>query len=229
MGEKQMKTDTITNTSIEPASIVRFRWIYVFVLFPALLISIFSQGRFVSLSALELPFAPIPEPKLMERYIDPAHSDADWEPVTQTPVLPVVKKPSREDVFNPIILEAANRYRVEPAIIKAIIKAESRFNPKAVSKRGARGLMQLMPTTAKALGVDDSFNPEQNIHGGVKYYSQLLDQFNGDTTLALAAYNAGSRKVRKYKGVPPYRATKIYIQKVFEYHQEFKDEIIDEG
>ena len=131
------------------------------------------------------------------------------------------------DPYMPIILAAASRYRVDPNIIRAIIKAESNYNPKAVSKAGAVGLMQLMPRTARALGVKDSFNPEQNIHGGVKYFSQLLNKFNGDHALALAAYNAGSRNVIKHKGIPPFKATKRYITKVFKYRKQFKQEIVE--
>jgi hypothetical protein len=133
--------------------------------------------------------------------------------------VPATKKRKAEDVFTPIILKAANHYEVDPAIIKAIIMAESSYNPKAVSKSGAIGLMQLMPTTARALGVDDIFNPEQNINAGVRYFKQMLKRFDGDTALALAAYNAGSAKVRKYNGIPPYKATKSYIKKVFKYQK----------
>jgi hypothetical protein len=139
------------------------------------------------------------------------------------------KKPRPEDRFIPIIMEAAQKYQVDPDIIKAIIKAESGYNPKAVSNRGAKGLMQLMPRTAKSLGVVDLFCPEQNILGGVKYFKKLLDQFNGDIKLALAAYNAGSRKVRKYKGVPPFKTTRLYIKKVFKYRQEYQQQIIEKG
>ena len=139
------------------------------------------------------------------------------------------KKPGPEDRFISIIMHAARKYKVDPAIIKAIIKAESGYNPKAVSHRGARGLMQLMPKTAESLGVEDSFCPEQNILGGVKYFKQLLNQFNDDTKLALAAYNAGSRKVRKYKGIPPFKTTRLYIKKVFEYHQEYQQQIPENG
>ena len=130
----------------------------------------------------------------------------------------------KERVFHPLILKAANRYQVDSALIKAIIMAESNYNPKAVSKRGAKGLMQLMPKTAEALGVGDSFDPEHNINAGVRYFRKLLNQFDGDTKLALAAYNAGSRKVREYRGVPPFRATHRYIKRVFEYHQYYKNQ-----
>ena len=139
-----------------------------------------------------------------------------------TPVsIPVSKE---EGLFHPIILEAADRYEVDLALIKAIIMVESSYNPNAISRRGARGLMQLMPKTAEALGVGDSFNPEHNINGGVRYFKKLLDQFDGDIKLALAAYNAGSRKVKKYNGIPPFKATHRYIKRVFEYHQYYKNQ-----
>ncbi len=137
------------------------------------------------------------------------------------PTLPGQKKESR---LQPIILRAAQRYQVDPAIIKAIIMAESGFNPKAVSNKGARGLMQLMPRTAKYLGVKDSFNPEHNIDGGVRYFKTLLDRFDCDVKLALAAYNAGSRNVRKYDGVPPFKSTKFYIKKVLTYYETYKND-----
>ena len=124
-----------------------------------------------------------------------------------------------ERLFDSIIHAAASRYEVDPHLVKAIIMAESSYNPTAVSKKGAKGLMQLMPKTAKALGVKDSFNPEHNINGGVKYFRHLLNQFNGDVKLALAAYNAGSKKVKKYKGIPPFKTTRYYVKKVIEYHK----------
>ncbi len=121
--------------------------------------------------------------------------------------------------FDNFIQKAAGRYEVDPALVKAIIMAESSYNPRAVSRKGAIGLMQLMPRTARALGVEDSFDPELNIDAGVKYFRQLLDQFDGDVKLAIAAYNAGSRKVRKYNGIPPFKHTRYYVAKVMEYHQ----------
>ena len=115
---------------------------------------------------------------------------------------------------------------MDPAIIFAIIKAESNYDPYAVSKAGAVGLMQLMPKTARELGVRNSFNPKQNIHGGVKYFSRLLNKFTGNQTLALAAYNAGSRKVLEHNGVPPYSETRQYIKRVFKFRERYKKEII---
>ena len=100
--------------------------------------------------------------------------------------------------------------------------AESKYNPKAVSKRGAKGLMQLMPGTARELGVKDVFNPAHNVEAGVRYFKELIERFNGNVIFALAAYNAGSRKVRQYKGIPPFKATRRYIEKVFAYYLLFR-------
>lgn len=135
-------------------------------------------------------------------------------------------KDTDEPPFHSHILRASRTYEVDAALIRAIIMAESNNNPRAVSQRGAQGLMQLMPTTAKWLGIEDAFDPALNIDGGVRYFKRLLDRFNGDIKLALAAYNAGSRYVRKYGGVPPFRATRIYIQKVLKYQQEFQKETV---
>ena len=133
-----------------------------------------------------------------------------------------------EQRFHPIILQAANRYQVDPALVKAIIMAESGYDPRAVSKVGAKGLMQLMPATAEELGVEDSFNPKHNINAGVGYFKKLLNRFGGDVKLALAAYNAGTRKVRQYQGIPPFKATRYYIKKVFEYYQLYKKQMAGE-
>ncbi len=138
---------------------------------------------------------------------------------------PSINKKNPEQLFHPIIIQAAHRYHVDPSLIKAIIMAESSYNPKAVSKVGAQGLMQLMPNTAKELGVKDSFDPEQNIDGGVRYFKKLLDKYHGDKRLALAAYNAGSAKVKRYRGVPPFKATRIYIKKVCKYEKKYKKQM----
>ena len=127
-----------------------------------------------------------------------------------------------ENKLHSIIERVANRYKIDPALIKAIVMAESSYNSRAVSKSGARGLMQLMPSTAEALGVEDIFNPEHNIIGGVRYFKQLLKRYDGSIKLALAAYNAGSSKVEQYNGIPPYRATHIYIAKVIKYYQYYQ-------
>jgi hypothetical protein len=117
-------------------------------------------------------------------------------------------------IYNDIINEAARTYNIDPKLIMAMVQAESGGNPRAVSKAGAGGLMQLMPETAKELGVSNVFDPQQNIMGGVKYLSQLQNQF-GSPQLAAAAYNAGPGNVRKYGGVPPFPETQNYIKKIF--------------
>ena len=123
--------------------------------------------------------------------------------------------------FTEIIADAAEEYGVEAELIRAIIHAESAFNPKAVSHRGARGLMQLMPATARSLGVRNRFDPEQNIMAGTRYFRQLLDRVDGKVNLALAAYNAGMRNVQKYEGVPPSPVTRKYVRNVMDYYDVF--------
>jgi len=129
---------------------------------------------------------------------------------------------SRADVFHPIIARAAGRYRVETEMIKAMIMAESGYDADAVSKSGARGLMQLMPTTAKALGVKDCFDPEQNITAGVRYFQRLERSFNGSIILALAAYNAGPTRVKKCGGIPEFGSTRQYIMRVLLFYHIYK-------
>jgi soluble lytic murein transglycosylase-like protein len=134
-----------------------------------------------------------------------------------------IENSKAEQLFHPIIKKAADRYGVEVALIKAVIMVESRYNPNAVSRKGAKGLMQLMPRTAEALGVKDSFNPETNVNAGVRYLRKLMNRYDGNTKLALAAYNAGMGHVRYYDGIPPFRATRFYIDKVFRYYRYYKD------
>ncbi len=131
--------------------------------------------------------------------------------------------------YYPIITKAAARYEVDPNLIKAIIMVESSYNPQAVSRVGAKGLMQLMPRTARAMGVEDCFDPEHNINGGVRYFKWLLNKFDGNIELSLAAYNAGRRKVLKYNGIPPFKDTQQYVKKVDEYYtQYYKLQIVEE-
>ncbi len=121
-----------------------------------------------------------------------------------------------------IVTEISEKYMVDVSLVKAIITAESNCNPSAVSKKGAKGLMQLMPETAKALNVSRPLDPRENIIGGVKYIKGLLASY-GDLKLSLAAYNAGPGAVKKYAGIPPYRETNSYIEKVIKHYNKFKE------
>ena len=116
------------------------------------------------------------------------------------------------------IREAADRYGVPVKLVSAVIRAESGFNPRAVSRKGAQGLMQLMPSTASMLGVRNSFDPRQNIEGGVRHLRSLIDRFPDSLPLALAAYNAGEKAVVQYRGIPPFPETQDYVTKVLNFY-----------
>jgi hypothetical protein len=116
--------------------------------------------------------------------------------------------------INQFVQQTADRHQVDPKLVHAIIQVESAYNSKAVSRKGAQGLMQLIPATARRFGVADPFDPKQNIEGGVNYLRYLLDSFGGNLALSLAAYNAGENSVARYKGVPAFAETRAYIRKV---------------
>lgn len=124
--------------------------------------------------------------------------------------------------FDSLIEESSRKHNVDFALVKAMIKAESGFNPLAVSRKGAKGLMQLMPETAQRMNVGNIFNPRENIDGGVRYFRYLLSLFNEDLRLSLAAYNAGENIVSELRSIPPYRETIDYVRKVLNYYQFYK-------
>ena len=124
--------------------------------------------------------------------------------------------------YDQIIKTYADKYGVSQSLIKAVIQAESGYNPNAVSPKGASGLMQLMPNTARSLKVGNSFDPKDNVEGGVRYLRFLLDTFRGNVSLAVAAYNAGLGKVAKFGGIPPYAETRTYVNRVLSYMQSYQ-------
>jgi len=137
----------------------------------------------------------------------------DRQEIPLPPPPPAAQAPTREDVDR-WVNSASDQHRVDPDLIRSVIKAESGFNPRAVSPKGAQGLMQLMPSTASKLGVKDAFAPGENIEGGTRYLRDLLVLYNNDMAKALAAYNAGPQRVAQYNGVPPYRETHAYVARV---------------
>lgn len=131
--------------------------------------------------------------------------------VSTTPV----EESSARELYEPFVVEYSNQHSLRPALVRAVIQVESGYNPRALSPKGAMGLMQLMPETARMLGVQRPYDPEQNIRGGTRYLRLLLDKYEGSEELALAAYNAGSGAVDRYgKRIPPYRETRDYVRKV---------------
>jgi soluble lytic murein transglycosylase-like protein len=128
--------------------------------------------------------------------------------------------------FDPIIANVARRYNVETALVKAVIKAESGFQPNAVSPKGARGLMQLMPGTAQMHGVRNIHEPQDNINGGVQHLRMLLDRYRNNVVLALAAYNAGEGWVDQYGGIPPFAETRNYVARVLQFRQHYLQQTI---
>lgn len=197
--------------------------------------------RAVACTALLVVWAASPaEARGVYRYIDErgvihfsdAPSDRRFEPVAlrrsglNVNLRPRGAAPPTHDAFDDLIRQAARRHRIEAPLVKAVMAAESAFDPTAVSRAGAQGLMQLMPATARHLGVTDPFAVHQNIHGGARYLRQMLDRY-GDVSRALAAYNAGPSAVDRYNGIPPYRETRTYVRRVLDYYQRYRAQVHD--
>jgi len=163
-------------------------------------------------------FTNCPRDPKFKLYIRESKEDVGGEPAESTPTYSFLDSKN----FDSIISEYAKRYQIDFALIKAMIRAESGFNPQAVSRKGARGLMQLMPETALRMNVSNAFNPKENIEGGVRYFKYLLSLFNNDLRLSLAAYNAGENIVAQLGTIPPYRETVDYVRRVLNYYRSYK-------
>jgi len=183
--------------------------------------------KYIYCAALALILIPITTPAYADIYM---YLDSDGIlHFTNTPTSPHYKlymkeKPKKSpaeaamDRYDNIIKEASGISGIAFALIKAIIRVESNFDPKAVSKKGAMGLMQIMPKNFDALDIDDPFDPRENIIGGSLYFQQMLDRYEGELPLALAAYNAGPAKVDRNRGIPPIKETEDYVKKVMNYY-----------
>lgn len=157
---------------------------------------------------IEVDPTPPPEPA--------AANVATSGPAQPTPMAaaPAAIAPAPKVNLNDVVSAASDRYRLDPDLINSVIRQESGFNPHAVSPKGAQGLMQLMPGTASQLGVPNAFDPQANVDGGTRYLRELLERYNFDLIKALAAYNAGTKRVEQYRGVPPYRETRAYVASI---------------
>jgi len=182
----------------------------------------------------------IPAHAQLAAYVDDngnlVYTNAEPKPIRKTPAKPVkdtgpnaaalnrssnpsmqmatLRKPATPESLQQIADSSAQRHNIDPALVRAVITTESNWNSSAISSKGALGLMQLIPGTARRLGVDDAFDPEQNVDAGVRYLGMMLDRYNGDLSKALAAYNAGPGVVDRFGGVPRFRETRDYVQKV---------------
>jgi soluble lytic murein transglycosylase-like protein len=169
------------------------------------------QNRIAEITGAPPAGAPIVQPGQFNVALAQALGPQAVQPAVPAGIGPAPIPPGQIDA---LVQQNANIWQVDPALIKSVIANESSFNANATSPVGAQGLMQLMPETAASLGVKDPYDPAQNVAGGTRYLRGLLDRFNGDTKLAVAAYNAGPGAVEKYNGVPPYAETQSYVQNV---------------
>jgi hypothetical protein len=178
------------------------------------------QLRMKNGGAMRIPLARV-DRIIDDEIIEVATAAPDVKKIIEEGVFPKLSwryDPSRGPIFkskfDQTIIDAAKKFDVDAALVSAVIKAESDFNPRERSHKGARGLMQLMPATAERFGVANSYDPVENIYGGVRYLRWLLKTFDGNADLAVAAYNAGEGNVWKYNGVPPFRETLTYINRI---------------
>lgn len=149
-------------------------------------------------------------------------SDHRFVPINEVVKPSASLRKSRRWMINRIIEQASRKHSIDSALVKAVVRAESNFNPYAVSYAGAQGLMQLMPETAESLDILNPFDIEENIYGGTKYLKQQLNHFDGDVALSVAAYNAGPTAVIRHGGIPPYKQTKNYVKKVLAFYDGYK-------
>jgi hypothetical protein len=162
----------------------------------------------------EVPVAPQPQPVVPPQPVAPS-LPAQQQATPVSLATPVAQStPASAVDLDQVVREASLRHQLDPDFVNSVIKAESNFKTKAVSKKGAQGLMQLMPATASKLGVSDPFDPKANVEAGTAHLSSLLDQYHNDPIKALAAYNAGAHRVAQYHGVPPYHETQAYVAKI---------------
>lgn len=162
----------------------------------------------------------LPKSRILVNYYPSPRSEA-----ARTRAARARSAPSTPDEYAPLIEELAQTHGVPAALVKAVVAAESRFDPNARSSKGAQGLMQLMPGTADMLGVEDPFEPRHNVDGGVRYLRQLLDRF-GDPIWAVAAYNAGPEAVDRHGGIPPYPETREYVRRVMSYYRTYDGDLL---
>jgi len=167
-------------------------------------------------------FTNCPRDPQFQLYIRESKEDVGVESPSQAPTSTPSFSPVDSKNFDTFISEFAKKYEVDFALIKAMIRAESGFNPYAISRKGAKGLMQLMPETALRMHVSNVFNPKDNIEGGVRYFKYLLSLFNNDLRLSLAAYNAGENVVSQLGTIPPYRETVDYVRRVLNFYRTYK-------
>lgn len=162
-------------------------------------------------------FTNCPRDARFKLYIRESKDDVGSEGNHSSP--PVMRDTNQ---FDPLIEELSMKHNVDAALVKAMIRVESGFNPNAVSRKGAKGLMQLMPATAQRMNVENVFNPRDNIDGGIRYFKYLLSLFNEDLRLSLAAYNAGENVVSELQTIPPYRETVDYVRKVLAHYRAYR-------